>query len=174
MKNWKIRRLTRAAIMAALAAIATIAIPVPLPGGGYANAGDIVVLLSAFLLGPALGAASAGLGSCLADIILGYAVYAPGTLVIKAAMAGAAGALYALCCRRMKPLYASVIAGLAGEIIMVLGYFGYESLILQNAAAAAVGMVPNLLQGAVGIAGAALLLPVVRRIADGTKKPGEE
>jgi len=67
-----------------------------------------------------------------------------------------------------------VIAGLAGETIMVLGYFGYESLILQNAAAAAVGMVPNLLQGAVGIAGAALLLPVVRRIADGTKKPGEE
>ena len=171
MKDRKIRQLTRAAIMAALAAIATIVIPVPLPGGGYANAGDIVVLLSAFLLGPALGAASAGIGSCLADLILGYAAYAPGTLVIKAAMAGV---LYALCIRHMKSIYASVIAGIAGEIIMVLGYFGYEALILQNAAAAAVGMAPNLLQGAVGIAGAALLLPAVRKIAGGTKKPGEE
>lgn len=174
MKDRKIRQLTRAAIMAALAAIATIVIPVPLPGGGYANAGDIVVLLSAFLLGPALGAASAGIGSCLADLILGYAAYAPGTLVIKAAMAGAAGVLYALCLRHMKSIYASVIAGIAGEIIMVLGYFGYEALILQNAAAAAVGMAPNLLQGAVGIAGAAMLLPAVRKIAGGTKKPGEE
>lgn len=166
--------MARAAVMAALAAIATIVIPVPLPGGGYANAGDIVVLLSAFLLGPVLGAASAGLGSCLADIILGYAAYAPGTLVIKAAMAGVAGTLYMLCSRRMKAVYASVISGIAGEILMVLGYFGFEALILQNTAAAAVGMVPNFLQGAVGVAGATLLLPAVRKIAGGTEKSGEE
>ena len=87
--------------MAALTAAATIAIPVPLPGGGYANAGDVLVLLSAFVLGPGLGAAAAGVGSALADLILGYTIYAPGTLIIKAADAAAAGALFALLSKRM-------------------------------------------------------------------------
>ena len=173
MKDERLNKLTRAAVLSALTAVATIAVPVPLPGGGYANAGDIVVLLSAFILGPGLGAAAAGIGSALADVILGYTAYAPGTLVIKAAMAAAAGALYVLCTRHTKSAPASVAAGLAGEIVMVLGYYGYEALIMQNAAAAAVGMVPNLLQGAVGLAGSSILLPVVNKIAFGKRKTGE-
>jgi uncharacterized membrane protein len=171
MNDRKLKKLTRTAVMAALTAAATIAIPVPLPGGGYANAGDVLVLLSAFVLGPGLGAAAAGVGSALADLILGYTVYAPGTLIIKAADAAAAGALFALLSKRMKRLPASIISAAAGEIVMVLGYFGYEALILQNGTAAAVGMVPNLLQGAVGAAGAVLLLPAVAMIAE--KNTGE-
>ena len=171
MKRTKLNALTRAAALAALTAAATIAVPVPLPGGGYANAGDVLVLLTAFVLGPGLGAAAAGLGSGLADLILGYTLYAPGTLVIKAADAALAGALLLLLSRHMKRLPASLIAGAVGEAVMVLGYFGYEALILQSGTAAAVGMVPNLLQGAVGVAGSVLLLPAVKAISE--KSRGE-
>jgi uncharacterized membrane protein len=169
LKGKKLNALTRTAALAALTAAATMAVPVPLPGGGYANAGDVLVLLGAFVLGPGLGAAAAGIGSALSDLILGYAFYAPGTLIIKAADAAAAGAIFLLLKRKIKVLPAAAVSGIAGEIVMVLGYFGYEALILQSGTAAAVGMVPNLLQGAVGVVGSSLLLPAVKKIAENSK-----
>lgn len=173
MQDNELNRLTRAAILAALVCIATIVIPIPLPGGGYANAGDIVLLVAAYILGPGLGAAAAGIGSGVADLILGYSAYAPGTFVIKAADAAAAGALYMLLGKKIKSIPAMLVAGLAGEIVMVAGYFGYETLIMGNAAAAAVGAVPNMLQGAAGIVGSTVLLPIVKKAYDGMKKQGE-
>ena len=49
--------------------------------------GDALVLMSAFLLGPVYGTAAAGIGSALADLLTGYAYYAPGTLIIKGGIA---------------------------------------------------------------------------------------
>jgi uncharacterized membrane protein len=170
MKDKKIRRLTMAAVLAALVCIATIVIPIPLPGGGYANAGDIVLLLSAYVLGPGWGAAASGIGSCAADLILGYSAYAPGTLIVKALDAAAAGLVFRALGGRTRSVPALAVSGVAGEAVMVLGYFGYEYLILKSGAAAAVGMIPNLLQGAAGVIGSALLTMALSRVIDGIKK----
>ena len=51
--------------------------------GGYFNVGEIMVYTSAILMGPIVGSFAGGVGSMLADVSLGYTVYAPGTLVIK-------------------------------------------------------------------------------------------
>ena len=51
MKN-KTRMMILAALFAALSCVATMVIRIPTPIGGYIHAGDAVVLLSAFLLGP--------------------------------------------------------------------------------------------------------------------------
>lgn len=70
----------------------------------------------------------------LADIFLGYAHYAPGTLVIKGVMALVAALMY----EKMGRTATSRIAGgVVSEIIMVLGYFGYASLLLGKGLAAA-------------------------------------
>ena len=61
-------------------------IVIPLPYG-YVNAGDIFVLLAGFCLGPLYGGAAAALGCALADLLCGYAIYAPATSVIKFAVA---------------------------------------------------------------------------------------
>lgn len=53
-----------------------------------------MVILGAYLLGPALGAAAGGVGPALADLLSGYTVYVPATLVIKAAMGLLAAMLY--------------------------------------------------------------------------------
>ena len=90
MKQTKLRTLILAAMFAALTCVATMIIHIPSPIGGYFNLGDCMVLLSAFVLGPVWGTAAGGIGSALADVICGYFVYAPGTLVIKALMALAA------------------------------------------------------------------------------------
>ena len=71
MKDSTLKKLVFAALFAALSCVATMVIKIPTPTGGYIHAGDAVVLLSAFLLGPWWGAAAAGLGSCLADILSG-------------------------------------------------------------------------------------------------------
>ena len=86
MKQTKLRTLILAAMFAALTCVATMIIHIPSPIGGYFNLGDCMVLLSAFVLGPVWGTAAGGIGSALADVICGYFVYAPGTLVIKALM----------------------------------------------------------------------------------------
>ena len=104
MKQTKLRTLILAAMFAALTCVATMIIHIPSPIGGYFNLGDCMVLLSAFVLGPVWGTAAGGIGSALADVICGYFIYAPGTLVIKALMALAAALRFAptdlLCLRK--------------------------------------------------------------------------
>ena len=50
---------------------------------GYVNLGDCAVPLSAWILGPVYGGVAAGVGSMLADLLSGYAHYAPGTFLIS-------------------------------------------------------------------------------------------
>ena len=87
-KNTK--NLVFAALLAAVTCVATLVIHIPSPLNGYINLGDCFVLLSGWLLGPVYGFLAAGIGSGLADLFLGYAVYAPATFVIKGLVALAA------------------------------------------------------------------------------------
>ena len=76
------KRLVFTALFAALCTVGTVVISIPLPFG-YFNLGDVFVLLSAWLLGPLYGSIAAAVGSALADILLGFPVYAPATFLIK-------------------------------------------------------------------------------------------
>ncbi len=87
MSDKKIRTMVMAAVLAALACVATMVVQIPSPMNGYVNLGDCFVLLSGWLLGPWWGGAAGGIGSMLADLLLGYGHYAPGTLIIKGLMA---------------------------------------------------------------------------------------
>ena len=87
-------RLVYTALFTALTTVATLVIQVPSPMSGYVNLGDAMVLLSAWILGPVYGTAAAGIGSMLADLLSGYAYYAPGTLIIKCLMAFVAAQVF--------------------------------------------------------------------------------
>jgi len=153
MKLQKMQRLVIAALFTAIVCVATFIVKIPSPAtNGYFNLGDCFVLLSGWLLGPVYGTLAAGLGSALADILSGYAQYAPATFIIKALMAVAAFLLYKA--MSSKPFIAKLIGGFAAESIMVLGYFGYEAVILQYGLAAAGSIFSNVMQGIVGIAAA--------------------
>lgn len=143
MKNQHLRRLVQIALFAAITTIATLIIQIPIPGGGYVNPGDCAILLCAWLLGPAAGAAAGGLGAALADILSGYALYAPGTLVIKALVGLCAGLLAG---RNASRVPVRLVSGAAAEAVMVLGYFVYEALLLQVGMGAAAGIPGNLIQ----------------------------
>lgn len=159
------RALVMTALMAAMACVATMVIKIPSPNGGYMNLGDTVVLLGAYLLGPVYGALAGGIGSALADLLNGYPVYVPVTLVIKAAMALAAGLLY----RASRRLI--IVCGILAEAIMVVGYWLFEAALAagpeQSFAAAlagtAVGIPSNLVQAAFGLVLSTLLAVMLRK-----------
>ena len=152
MKKDKLTRLVLAALFAALCCADTSLIHIPIPAtNGYINLGDGVVLLGAFLLGPVYGAAAGALGSMLADLLLGYALYAPGTFVIKGLMALCAALTMSAFRGRKGGL---TVGAIAGELVMLLGYFAYESLALGYGLAAAASIPANAIQGAAGIVAA--------------------
>lgn len=170
MKNTKILVMT--ALFTALTCIATMIIMIPSPLGGYVNLGDVFVLLGSFILGPLPGAIAAALGSAMADVLAGYVIYAPGTFVIKGLMALLTGYAFRRLDVKTRAALAvkASVSSLLGEIVMVLGYLLYESVILGFGWAAAVNVPANSVQALAGIAGSTALFlalantPYIRKI----------
>ena len=150
----KSRKLVLAALFAALNCMMTMIIQIPAPTG-YVNLGDCAVLLGAWVLGPVWGGGAAALGSTMADLLGGWAVYAPATFVVKLLMAAAAA--YIL--RAVKGHKGLFLGAVAAELLMAGGYFLYESLVLALGSGAVASVPFNLTQGLVNVvAGVAVTL----------------
>ena len=155
----RVKLIVTTALLAAMACVATMVIKVPSPTQGYMNLGDTIVLLAAYLLGPVYGAIAGGVGSALADLLSGYPIYVPATLVIKAVMALAAALLYRAMAKKTGAL---VVCGIVAEAIMVVGYFVYEGF-LYGFAESATGIPSNLVQAAFGLVLSTLLTLALRQ-----------
>ena len=167
----KLRTLTLAALFTALTTVATLLIHIPTPTKGYVNLGDSIVNIAAWVLGPAYGAAAAGIGSALADIISGYVVYAPATLVIKAAMAVASFYVLKAAAKHSGSLVSRIAAASAAEVVMIVGYALYEAALYHSFATAFLGVPANAVQGAIGAAiSVAVYELVIKRIPGVVKK----
>lgn len=159
------KQLTTIAMFVALVTVATVVIAIPAPAGGFLNVGDTVVLIAAACLGPIGGMVAGGLGSCIADLILGYGMYAPFTLVIKGLEGLICGGLILLYDRtlgkRFKNYIAQVIAGVIAMIIAALTMSSLYCIadgILYGWGAAIVNAPVNLLQGAIGIVAGSIIV----------------
>ncbi len=157
----KIIKLVTAAVLAAMTCVVTMILPIKIPygNGGYIHPGDGFVLLSGIILGPVYGGFAAAIGSMLADLLSGYAQYAPVTFIIKFL----AAALAAISYRKVRER-SVILAGILGGIVVTLGYFLYDSFLAGSAAAALAGVPFNLLQNIMGIVIASLLLPLLSRV----------
>lgn len=64
--------------------VATIVLQIYQPvTGGYFNLGEAMIYLAALVSTPLVAGIAGGVGAALADLSTGYAIFAPGTLVIK-------------------------------------------------------------------------------------------
>lgn len=146
VKNISVKKLTLAGTMAALVFVMTYVPKVPVPvTGGYVHLGDGAIFLATLLLGP-LGIPAAAIGSGLSDLLGGYMVYVLPTMVIKGLVALIAWKFW-----KEGSLLRAVLAFIAAEAVMVMGYFAVETMMYGAAAAwAAVG--PNCIQGIAGVA----------------------
>ena len=159
----KIKKSVIAALMAAMACVATMVIKIPTPMQGYLNLGDCIVLLSGWILAPGYGFLAAGLGSALADVFSGYVIYAPATFVIKGGMALIVFACHKLLCKRVGKLPSQILGGVLAEIVMVMGYFVFEGF-MYGFVPSAVNIPANAVQGAVGLALGLVFIKVFEKI----------
>ena len=167
MKQPSVFKIVLTALFAALICVATMLVQIPIAAtGGYANLGDGVILLCAFLMNPLYAVIAGGLGSIMADLLAGYMVYAPGTLIIKAGVALIAAAIFNRFGRgrSAKSSFAAMIVGaVLAEAFMVLGYFFYEAMCLGMGAGAAGGIAGNIGQGVVSAIIGCVLTPILTR-----------
>lgn len=161
MSQKRIRKLAFAALFGALTFAATW-VSFPSPFGGNVNLGDCILLICAWLPLEPWSFCSCAIGATFTDLAAGYAIYAPATLVIKALMV-----IVAVAVKRALPklpaFWCALLSGVSAELIMVAGYFAYESF-LYGAATALLNVPFNLAQGGIAIVAAVLLSLVLSRI----------
>lgn len=103
------------AVFAAAVFVGTVAIVIPV-GIGFLNFGEVIIYVAAFLFGPIVGALAAT-GAAAADVVLGFSIFAPITLVVK----GLEGLIVGYVSgesRRSK-----ILAVALGAPVMIVGYF---------------------------------------------------
>lgn len=157
-----IKKTVTAALLTALTFVGTMIIQIPTGTNGYIHIGDCFVVLCGYILGPVWGFMAAGVGSALTDIATSYFFWAPGTFIIKGAMATIAYFLVKVISGISKKgtllpfIFSSVIA----ELFMVAGYFVYAATILGEGLPAALSIPANLVQGAAGAIMSTLLAEI--------------
>lgn len=145
-------------LMMCLVTVATMFIKIPIPiTQGYVHLGDSMIFLSVLVLGKKHGAAAAGLGSALGDILGGYAFWAPWTLIIKLLMGYILGAFVEHMEKNGKHRQEHGIAAveligmLLAGIEMAAGYYIVEAVMYGNFAAPMAALPWNIGQFAVGM-----------------------
>lgn len=142
------------AMMSALITVVTMMIKIPSATGGYLNLGDFVIMISVAVLPFPYALFAAGIGSAGADLMAGYAVYAPFTLCIKA---GEVVILY-LFRNHLESSRRWIPFGLAGLWMMVM--YGFVAVWLaQSWAAMLIALKGDVFQGLLAALLATLYYP---------------
>ncbi len=145
------------ALMICLVLLGTVLFRIPVPmTQGYVHLGDAMIFLGVLMLGKKRGAAAAGLGSAMADVLGGFAFWAPWTLVIKSLMAFVMGLILERTARSHKHSHTNdrlikLTAMAAGGILMCAGYLAAETVMYGSFALAIVGLPWNIGQVVVGM-----------------------
>ena len=158
------------ALMICLVLLGTILFRIPVPmTQGYVHLGDTMVFLGVLILGKRHGSAAAALGSALADIIGGFAYWAPWTLIIKFSMAFVTGLILEKSARSHKysnspDRLVMLTAMTAGGILMCAGYLIAETVMYGSFALAIIGLPWNIGQVIVGMVLSMAIHPVMTNL----------
>lgn len=147
-------------IGSALICAGTMIIQIPVPQTkGYINLGDALVLTIAMLFGFKVGGVAGGLGSALADIILGYAHWAPFTFIIK----GIEGLIAGILAYRAQNMSVRILFLVLAGLEMVVGYFIVE--VFMYGIGPAIAELPgNCFQAGSGVVISTLLVLAIKRV----------
>ena len=162
--------LTITAAFVALTYIFTAFINVKLPiaaNGGLIHLGNVPLFIGAILFGKKTGAIAGGIGMGLFDLLSGWTLWAPFTLIIVGIMGFTVGKLTEDPRHQNMKWY--VIAIAAACVIKVVGYYIAEVVIYGNPLAPVASIPGNLVQ--IGVA-AVITLIVIAPLNVAAKKSG--
>lgn len=154
--------LKRAMILAMIVALNVamaffILIPVPATNGNI-NLCDAGIIFAALLYGKREGAIVGGLSGLLLDLVSGYAIFMPFSLVVHGLEGFAVGAIAKRDDNKSKAL-----AIVVGAIIVVIGYF-ITNTILYGVAAGIPGLLTDTIQSVVGSVVGLVLYHILHRV----------
>ena len=146
-------RIASIAVLTAITTVFTMIVRVPVtPTRGYINLGDVAIFFTALTFGPFTALAAGGLGTALADILGGYAQWAPITFFAH----GVQGLLIGLIFKMVKKEKAAgfilslVLSFIVGTLVMGGTYFLTGGL-MYGFGAALTEVPGNILQNVAGI-----------------------
>ena len=147
------------AILTAVVVVFTMVVKIP-TARGYLNLSDVAILFIALTFGPWTALLTAGLGAALADLLSGYAQWAPISFVCH----GLEGLLVALIVRGDASSWVrKALAYVAALVMVVGGYFLLSGLFIAGFGVAAAEIPGNFAQVTVGyVLGLAVSLAVQR------------
>ena len=140
MQNKHTRLMCIAGVFTALVFVVTAYLHIP-TNNGYIHVGDGLIYLAACILPWHYAMAVGAGGALLADCLTGFAIWAPGSVVIKAVTA----LLFTNKGKKMMGLR-NWLALIPAAIICAGGYYLYESLIYSNFVAPLAGIPASLTQ----------------------------
>lgn len=112
-------KIAQAGLFTAIIFVFTMFVKVPI-GIGYAHVGDAFIYLYACMGGGWYALVAGSIGATLADLVGGYAIYAPATLIIKPLVA----LPFVLLCRNEEKIF-NLRSGLTNILALVIDTFGY-------------------------------------------------
>jgi len=139
-KTTRLRYLTLSGLFVAIVFVLTAYLHIP-SHTGYIHIGDSVIYLAAALLPRPYAIAVGALGAGLADCLTGYAIWAPGSAMIKATT------VLCFSCHGERIInLRNLTAIIPSGILCVGGYYLYEGLITRNFTAPLAGIPGNITQ----------------------------
>ena len=166
MRNQSVRKIVLSAIFISLVFVATyIGVPWPFASGGYMHLGTLVLLIIAITFGKEYGALAGGIGMGLFDLFSPYAMWAPGTFLVRMLMGYVVG-MVAYNKKNEEQgtnFIRNIVAIVAGAVIMIPGYYFYEAIFLTDFKAAFGSIPGNLIQFTLG-AFSLVVVPIISRI----------
>ncbi|MDO5156031.1 MAG: ECF transporter S component [Eubacteriales bacterium] len=139
----KAKQIALDSMFVALTLVFTAFINIQLPSfggaGGLIHLGNVPLLLAAMLFGKRTGALAGGLGMGLFDLLSGWAMWAPCTVITCGLMGFVVGLMNA----KKTSFVMRVLSILAAVVIKITGYFIFEGFMMGNGVAAAFKSIPG-------------------------------
>lgn len=139
----KTRQLALDAVFVALTLVFTAFVNIQIPSfggaGGLIHLGNVPLFIAAMLFGKRTGALAGGLGMGLFDLLSGWALWAPCTILTCGLMGFSVGAI----CEKRKGVGFRLLAMVVALLIKIVGYYVYESFVMGNGLLAAVKSIPG-------------------------------
>ena len=157
-----VKELAITAICIVLVYVFTAVVNVKLPiaaAGGLIHLGNVPLFVAAILFGKRTGMIAGGIGMGLFDLLSGWTLWAPFTLVIVGIM----GLVVGMVTEKKKSFPRYILAMVLACIIKIVGYYIAEGIIYGNWVAPAASIPGNLVQAAMGLVIGLLLFFLLKR-----------
>ncbi|MBQ4059015.1 MAG: ECF transporter S component [Lachnospiraceae bacterium] len=164
------RQITLDGMFVALTLVFTAFVNIQIPSfggaGGLIHLGNVPLLIGAMVYGKRTGAIAGALGMGLFDLLSGWVMWAPCTILTCGLMGFTIGVI----CEKKKTMFCKLLAIVIALVIKIVGYFAFEAAIIGNGMVAALKSVPgNVIQVSVA---AVIVLMIITPLERGLRNIG--